>query len=482
MAVGDFDRYYGVNPIEAWSQNRWSAVDPAIALEFRKKALFGPLIDWVALEQLAAGTGTSNPTEITTGREALPGHTNHNPIATRAKYVNPDYVDSRERKLRSRYRYGGKIQLESYDRLVNMWRQGGTQGFIDGILQTHLSNSIVGTTEKIARDSLLTMGNIRTYAGGATNLAGLSATSDFVLDEKMLRDTKLKLSVRSKWAFQNFGDYANPMPGSNLYLVITTPGVFHAMFDNLNSEYVQRLTALGNQSIMNLDMIVYEGFLFMQSWDAALFNMGPISKQVSILESITAGDGAPDPENDDPIDNLWYVGQASPGIKHYVQCSDFSPGDFAPGDFVSLHTSRTNSWGVTDGVDVTDGYTETFEVQTVDAVNNRLTFRTPVMTDYAQQYSHTTLGGASAAGAGFGFVTKGVHVQPAYIFGARGGLRFAMRKGVQIYNPPAIDDFQTTTRVSWDMFGEMNRWNTDLWEVHMGVGSWGNRGTVGFGG
>jgi len=39
-------------------------------------ALFTPLIDWVALDSLAAGTGTTNPTEITTGREALPGHVN----------------------------------------------------------------------------------------------------------------------------------------------------------------------------------------------------------------------------------------------------------------------------------------------------------------------------------------------------------------------------------------------------------------------
>jgi hypothetical protein len=440
------------------------------------------LVDWVALESLAAGTGVTNPTEITTGREALPGHVNHNPIDNRAKYVNPDYVDSRERKLRSRYRYGGKIQLESYDQLVNMWRAGGTQGFIDGILRTHLSNSIVGTAEKIARDSLLTMGTIRTYAGGASNLSGISATSDYTLDEKVLRDVKLKLSVRSKWAFQNFGDYANPIPGSNLYLVITTPGVFHAMFDNLNSEYVQRLTALGNQSIMNLDMIAYEGFLFMQSWDAALFNMGPITKQVAVTEPINAGDGAPDPDNDDPIDNTWYVGQASSGIKHYVQCSDFADGNFAVGDFVTLHTSRTASWGVTDGVDVTDGYTEVFEVASVNHSINRLTFRTPVMTDYVQQYNYTTLAGAGSVGTGFGFITKGIHIQPSYIFGARGGLRFAMRRGVQIHNPPAIDDFQTTTRVSWDMFGEMNRWNTDLWEVHMGVGSWGNRGTVGLGG
>ena len=118
MAVGDFDRYYSLNPIEAWDRNRWSAVDPAIAVAFRQQSLFTPLIDWVSLDSLAAGTGTTNPTEITTGREALPGHVNQSPINTRAKYITADYLDSRERKLRSRLRYGGKIQFEHYDELV----------------------------------------------------------------------------------------------------------------------------------------------------------------------------------------------------------------------------------------------------------------------------------------------------------------------------------------------------------------------------
>jgi hypothetical protein len=93
-----------VTACEAWDRNRWSVVDPAIALAFRQNALFGPLIDWVALDQLAAGTGTTNPTEITTGREALPGHINQNAINPRAKYITADYLDSRERKLRSRLR------------------------------------------------------------------------------------------------------------------------------------------------------------------------------------------------------------------------------------------------------------------------------------------------------------------------------------------------------------------------------------------
>jgi hypothetical protein len=327
-----------------------------------------------------------------------------------------------------------------------MWREGGTRGFIEGILRVHLNNSIVGTMEKLARDALLTMGAVHTYAGNATSVAQLAANTSYTLNPKVLRDVKLKLSVRSKWALQNFGDYANPIPGSNLYLVITTPGVYHAMFDNLNSEYVQRLTALGNRSIMNLDMIEYEGFLFMQSWDAALFNMGPIVKQVAVIEPVNNGDGAPDPDSE-AIDDVWYVGQGSSNIKHYVQCTDFAEGDFLPGDFVTMHTARTNSWGVTDGVDVTDGYTAVFEVYEVDAVNNRLVFRTPVMTDYTQQVPYTSLGGQAASGSSFAFITKALHVQPAYIFGARGGLRFAMRKPVQIYNPPAVDDFESTVRV-----------------------------------
>ena len=104
MAVGDFDRYYSLNPIEAWDKNRWSVTDPEIAVAFRQNALFTPLIDWVALDQLAAGTGVANPTEITTGREALPGHVNQSPIANRAKFITADYLDSRDRRLRSRFR------------------------------------------------------------------------------------------------------------------------------------------------------------------------------------------------------------------------------------------------------------------------------------------------------------------------------------------------------------------------------------------
>ena len=52
MAVGDFERYYSLNPIEAWDRNRWSVVDPAIALAVRQNALFGPLIDWVAQRRI----------------------------------------------------------------------------------------------------------------------------------------------------------------------------------------------------------------------------------------------------------------------------------------------------------------------------------------------------------------------------------------------------------------------------------------------
>jgi len=73
-------------------------------VDFQENAIFTPLILWKPL-------GTKAPTQ-TTGREALPGHVNYNPINVRQQYITPDYIDSRERKITAPYRYGGKVQFE----------------------------------------------------------------------------------------------------------------------------------------------------------------------------------------------------------------------------------------------------------------------------------------------------------------------------------------------------------------------------------
>lgn len=468
--MSDFDLYYGLNPVEVWDQNRWTIYDPEIAYAFRMSSIFTPLVAWVPLE--------NNAPLFVTGRELLPGHVNHEPIGLRQRYTTAAYMDSRQRQVRADYRYGGKVQFENYDELINMWRKGGTRGFIEGILRQHLNRSIVETHEKLSRDAFIENVNVKTYAGGASDFSGLSASEDYFYDIKEMRNVKLRLSVRAKFTTHQFGTYANPVPGSSDLLVITSPAVVYQLADQMEGEYMQNLRDLRSEQIMNGGAIRYQGVTYVEDWNSVLWNAGAIVKQVAVTQPITAGDGAPDPSTT-AIDGTWYVGQNNSALKHYLQCSDLGTGQFKAGDFISLHTVRTNANGVTDGCDPLDGRTMVLEVLSVDEVNERLVLRQPVMDDYSEGFSYTTLAGSGATGTAYAFVTKAAHIHPVIEVGARGAQYFAMRRGIQIHTPPAIDDFQQVHRITWDLFGGMNKWNGDLYELHYTRAPFANRGAVG---
>lgn len=467
--MATFEDYYDANPLGAIDRNKWTEFDPAINVAFHERAIFTPLIQW----------GDMNPQaqQVVTGRELLPGHVNHNSIGLRQKYISAAYFDSRERKIVANQRFGGKVQYDTYDQLVNQWRLGGRQGFADGILRQHLNRSILETHEKIARDATLTNANVKTYSGGATDFSGLAATGDYKYLIENLRQVTLRLSVRVKDAMQQWGEYdGSPIPGVKDMAVITTPGVVYDIWDQMDSRYMMDLRDLGDQRIVNGGQVRYKGWTFIESWDAALFNSGILSKQVGVIAPITAGDGALDPDVSAALDGTYYVGQSSDAVTHYVQCSDFGSSDFAIGDFVSLHVQRINTNGVTNGVDPLDGQTMVLEVAAFDAATNRLTFRMPVMDDYNVAFTATPDGGSAATV--YGFITKAAHIHPVYEIGARGNSLFAIKRGLKLHTPPAIDDFQSVVRVSWDEYGQINKWQGDLHEIHYVRASFGNRSTV----
>lgn len=468
-----FEQYYEMNPIQAIDRNRWTEYDPMLAVAFHDRALFTPLLNWQDL-------GTNAPVKVT-GREMLVGAVNHNPIALRQRFTTAMYFDSRERRIVANNRWGQKVQFEPYDELVNMWRTAGRAGFAEGILRQHLQRSIVLTFEKIARDAVFNLPTVKTYAGGATNFAGLTASGDNKFDVTTLRDVALRLSVRAKDAAGAFGDLAQPVPGVNDYLIITTPGVIYDIWDQMDSRYMKDLRDLQDTRIINNGVVRYQGWTFVQDWNAALFNAGPITTQVAVTVPIVAGDGAPDPVNEAPIDNVWYTGQASSQIKHYVQTSGFASGKFKVGSFVTLHTARTNTHGVTDGVNPFDGMTQVLEVVASDSATGQIKFRQPVMNDYTEPLTYGSLGGSANAGGNataYAFLTEGAHIHPVLEFGARGGAFFAMRQGVRLHTPPAIDDWESVVRVSWDCFGGVNQWQRDFQEIQFVRGTFGNRGDL----
>jgi hypothetical protein len=103
----------------------------------------------------------------------------------------------------------------------------------------------------------------------------------------------------------------------------------------------------------------------------------------------------------------------------------------------------------------------------------------PVTADYTQSFNYTTLAGGAAAGTAYAFITKAAHIHPVYQLGARGGNFFAGKRGINIHTPPAIDDLMSVVRVAWDEYGELNKWNGDMSEIHFVRASFGNRGAVG---
>ena len=465
--MSDFDTYYALNPVSVWDRQTWTEYDPVIAVNFYQNAMFTPLVMWQPLDPKAS--------TFVTGREALPGHINHNTIGVRQNYMTAQYVDSRERHIVANSRYGGKIQLHKHDELIEQWKANGRDGFARGVLQQHLNQSILGTHEMLARDALINNCNVKTYAGGATDFDSINATDPFRFDIKQLRDVKLRLAVRSRFALQQFGDYARPVPGNNDLLIMTTPMVMYDLWDQMDGEWMMNLRDLQDERIINGGQVRYQGFTFVESMDAVLWNAGSLTTQVGITQPITAGDGTVDPDSA-TVAGVWYTGQSSAGITHYVQCSDFGASDFVVGDFVSLHVDRSTADGVTNGVDYMDGKTMVMEVQALDAGNNRLTFMTPVMDDYNESFIGTPDGGSSATL--YGYVTKAQHVHPVYLIAARGGSLFAIRDKVNLHTPAPVDDFESVYRSSWDEEGGMNAWNQDLHEISFCAASFGNRGTV----
>ena len=120
---------------------------------------------------------------------------------------------------------------------------------------------------------------------------------------------------------------------------------------------MQDLRSLQDERIINGGEARYRGMSFISNPDLILWNLGPITSQYAVTQAIKWGDGSPDPDVDDAVDNVYLVGQSSDDITHYIQLEAFVAGTYVKGDRVAIHTARTTDWGVTDGCNYFDGKT-----------------------------------------------------------------------------------------------------------------------------
>jgi hypothetical protein len=352
------------------------------------------------------------------------------------------------------------------------------------VLRTRLMGGIIETHEMLARNAILDFAIHKFLPDGSAwvtasnNFSTITTASAWKIDIKLLEQARLRMAERSMDYRQTWGTYAQPVPGfPGDILVITTPGVMYDLWNTPEGQWMQDLRELQDQRIINGGVVRWKGVTFVETMWAQLFNAGSITKQVAVTEPIHFGDGAPDPDSTS-VDNVYLTGQSGADQVHYVSCSDLGTGNFVAGDRVTIHIERTGDWGVTNGLDFTDGMSYEAEIYSVDETEERITFRQPIPLEYTKAFQATPQGGAATTC--YAFITKAQHIHPIYIIGARGMATFASRRKIRVYNPIDTADLPNVLRVSWDEYGEMNRWNLDIYEVHYVAASSGlsGRGTV----
>jgi len=480
--AGETEKYLDQHPFRIWDQNSWTERDSLIDTRFHESdVVFTPLI----------GAGMTMPKGIAwadywyPGAEIVKSHVNHETIGREQRYLTPLYIDSRQKRVRARYHWAAKAQYSEIDEMVTRWG-GDSDQFINRVLEDQLADQIVGITEKVARDGFLDQCTHKfMYDGNPFTLAtydfsNLSTTNAYAFNVKYLEDIALRMSYRSENSMKKWGNYASPVPGGNFrdsVLIMTTTGVYDAIWQSEEQDWMVDLRQLQDDRIINGGRVQYRNMVIQDTGHAmVLWNAGNVSKTVGVTQVINWGDGAPDPDAGTVTRGVWLAGQSSTDVTHYVQCSAFSASEFTVGDWVSLHTTITAEYGITDGCDPLHGKTLLLEIATVDATNNRLSFVEPITESYLDAMTDASAG---AFGQIYAYVTKAQHVHPVIAVASRECLQFVKRNHTDgsfiRFNRPTDNDADLPSihRVVADWFGEVNPWNLDNYEVWFVAGRFG---------
>lgn len=489
--ANEVEAYLDFHPFRDWTQDRWDERSAIIDRRFHETDVFyTPLIG----NTLTMPKGVGWNQYWYTGAEIIKSHINHNPIGRYQRMTTSLYFDTRQRKVRARDRWGAKVQYDRRDAMVTRYGDD-TPRFLAEVLRDQLADNIVGQQEKVARDGILDnvehhwMHDGNAFVNGTKDFSDLPTDDTGLFDVTLLEDVALRMSFRVEDTLRAYGTYAQPVPGSdfrNSVLVMVTTPTYWGIWNSDEQEYMIDLRQLRDQRIINGGRIEYRNMVVQDTgYNMVLWNAGTISKQVRVTSPINFGDGAPDPDSS-AVDDVFYTGQDADDSVHYIQCSAFSDGDFSKGDMVSVHVTQTSEYGITGGCDPLDGKTVLMEVYSADHANNRLTFRKPFTEEFVDQYQLTYLAGSSNTNMAYAVVTKAQHVHPVIIVGSREMVQFVRRlqpDGSFVeYNRPVDNnvDFPSIERVTANWYGEVNKWNPDVYEIFYTAAKFGNRGTIGY--
>lgn len=442
--------YYADNPVEVLDKNQRVWYDPNIMNLFNQRAVFANITSY------ARNLGDVRATSMVVN-QLLEPHANYNALATRQLWLPAMHIDSRQIEITFAH-HGGKVALHEYDELVTYWKSDGRAG-LRVILDRVLGQNIVDVHDYLARNALLYGALAQTgyvyYAGDATDFNDMDAT------DVMTPDISAEIQLAMK--YREVAGALNPDGTAGAVVCYTTPGVIFDLQKDPDWVEVAKYAAPG--MLFRYEVGTYKNVRYIESNRLVLWNCGALEFQETISAAATAGDGAPPPATT-KVDGTYMVGQTSAGITNYIQLSGTPvTGTLAANvqvnDIITIHISRTDAFGVTNGVNPFDGTVHNRRVVDIDTGNDRIVLDKPIMLDFA-----TDLG----AGV-YGYVTKGFNVHSSIFVGAPQGIVAGLAAPIRLHTPPPIDDLMSIYRYSWNDRMGYQPFAPEVFEVVFSAGS-----------
>lgn len=338
--------------------------------------------------------------------------------------------------------------------MVTYWRQNG--GDLRQIARGALGVSMTDVIDELTRDAFLSgpywliagHSSATKTASGYPNFSVITASDTFNPDDI----AKVHLIMDMQFNVPQ-ANVPTGLGGAGV-IAITTPGTWYDMITDDSLKVRDKLEVLQRDMLLNYEVGSYMNARYLKTSRNVLWNCGTITAQTTLAANVAIGAGAAA-----IVDNHYTVGQQTlrthsdgGGNTRYITVA--SATGFAVGDIITIHKTRTNAYGVNNGVDFKEATLTNRRIVSIDGAN--IALDKPIL---RCEYD---IGD---------YVTKALHVHATVVVGGPRAVVWGVTESPHLMTPPTIDDGMGQFRATWDMYAKPQQFRPEFAYVIYSAGS-----------
>jgi hypothetical protein len=338
------------------------------------------------------------------------------PVGTRQIWFPSNYIDTWEQSITFKH-YADKVAMHRYDDMLQRYLFRGKPGLIP-IARILLAESMTIALDILARNAFYE-GQRKHYINNRANFGEVISTDLYDLSE-----------AQSIWLDLTYEDIPLAMSplgnGVGTMVCITTPSVIHDIKQNAGEAFITADLYSRPEMKLKYEVGMYDNVRYIAARRNVLWNVGELIHQAATMADYGPGDGG----DANLVDGVYRVGQdVSVGVTKYIEVDDAS--GFSKNDMVTIHQTRTDAYGVVNGVDYTEGTARLRRITNIDG--NRISFNKPLFHEFP-------LGS---------YVTLAQSIHPSTFVGGPGGVVNGVADPIEMHPVQPIDDALAIWRFVW---------------------------------